>query len=99
MPCRPELTAGEHWCGFVGQYSINDDTCCDVGQCLPTDDSRNAVSLTIKSLRSEKSKLRIKEGGESVRYLVKNRAVGLFKYEIVSNSMFVGPCVIVITEE
>jgi hypothetical protein len=78
------LTGGEHWLGFVGHFSTTDGTGCDVGQCLPTDDSRIATSLNIKSLRSEKSKLRAKQVGESVRCLVKSGALRLLKYDIAS---------------
>ena len=60
------LTAGEHRRGFVGQYTTTDGTYSDVGQFLPTDDPRIAASLNIKSLRYEKSKLRTKQGFESV---------------------------------
>ena len=84
MRCRPELTAGEHWRGFVGHCSTNDDTFCDVGQCLPSDDSRNAVSLNVKSFRPVKSKLRIKQRGESVSYFVKKGAARPLKYVIAS---------------
>jgi hypothetical protein len=80
------LTGGDYWRDFVGQCTTTDDA-CDVGQCLPTDDSRIAASLNIKSLRSEKSKLGIKQVGESVRNLVKNGAIALLKYDIAFTLM------------
>ena len=46
------------------------------------------MSLNIKSHRSEKSKLRIKQGGESVRYIMKNGAVRLLQYGIASTLMY-----------
>jgi hypothetical protein len=50
------ITAGENWRDFVGQYDDTNNDTCDVGQCLTTDIPRIAVSLNIKSLRSEESK-------------------------------------------
>jgi len=50
------ITAGENWRDFVGQYGDTNNDNCDVGQCLTTDIPRIAVSLNIKSFRSEESK-------------------------------------------